>query len=102
VLFVVFIISPIVLILLQQKVHATPAQKKVGGILVARRQVAVDSAASTCNHAIHEFFVSTSSYLPGGAADSARPGMDVISMNAASIQVAFFLARRDRGLNHRI
>jgi hypothetical protein len=63
--------------------------------------VAVDSAASTCNHAAHEFFVSTTCTVLVAPLTARGQDMDVYLTNAASIQVAFFLAQRDRGLKHR-
>jgi hypothetical protein len=48
------------LVLLQQKIQHGPELAKKSGKRFGFRVVAVDSGASTCNHAIHEFFVSTS------------------------------------------
>jgi hypothetical protein len=48
------------LVLLQQKIQHSPELAKKSGKRFGFRSVAVDSGASTCNHAIHEFFVSTS------------------------------------------
>jgi hypothetical protein len=64
--------------LLQQKIHIRAARGKISmrdsGLVVA----AVDSLASTCNHAAHEFFVSTTcKFLVAPLLTARGQGMDV-------------------------